>query len=320
MGFFNHLLQRPVTRVAVFSSWFLALFLVFANIAINVMGAPRTTVVRAQNLQDFSQAGQIAGLVDHRQVSGAENLLTVITPTVVPSPSPTTAPDDILAKNNITPDASKEATYTIALYGDSMIDTLGDSIPYFDKQLTKRFPNATFSIMNYGEGAQNVEEGLRRFDEPFLYRLRSYPPVATIEPDIIILGSFAYNPFDPHDRDKHWLTFAKLIEQARKTGAQVYVLAEVAPRRYEFGAGAQGVNWEPAIAYEHSGKIVQQLENVIGLAKNFNVTLIDTYTESLISKNKSEGKAEYVNKIDGIHPSQKGQEYMIDKIVTTLSL
>jgi len=318
MEFFNHLMRRPHTRVAVTVSWFLALFLLFFNLAINVLAPGEPTVVSTQNLQDFS-TGQVAGLVDLSGTNAASTLNSEVAD-ITPTQAPSEKDEKESKKTTASTDESKEGGYTVAFYGDSIIDTLGESFPYLDEGLQKKYPNATFSLYNYGMGAQNVEEGLRRFDESFTYRGRSYPALYKLEPDVIILGSFSYNPFDPHDRDKHWLTFAKLIEQARKTGAQVYVLAEIAPRRYEFGNGPQGVNWEPAVAYEHSGRVIQQIENALGLSKNFNVRLIDAYSDSLASKNRNEGKAEYASTIDGIHPSKQGREFMMDKIVEDIKL
>jgi hypothetical protein len=315
MEFVDHLMSRRYMRVVLSVAWSMALFLVLANVTVRFLSPKAASSARVQNLQELTSTdGQVAGLVD--QITSAP------TPTFDESAATQDLSPTPEQKNDITPSKTKPSkkNYIIALYGDSMLDVLGDETSYFESQLKKKYPDVTFSFYNYSVGAQNVEDGLLRFHEPYDYRGRAYQAIDRLDPDVIFLGSFAYNPFVPHDRDKHWLTYAKLIEEAKKLGSDVYVVAEIAPLRYDFGNGPQGVNWERAVAYEHSGKIIQQLENAIGLAKNLNVSLIDTYTPSIANQGKKEGKAEYVSRLDGIHPSVEGAHFMIDKMVMGLKL
>lgn len=210
-------------------------------------------------------------------------------------------------------------TYVIAVYGDSMVETMGENLEYLSQSLKKQYPETNFLLYNYGIGSQNVEKGLSRFSDDFSYKTRSFPPLSCLSVDIIILSSFAYNPFSPHDRDKHWLTLTQLIEKARGTGAEVYLLAEIAPLKSKFGIGLGGVNWPANLAYEHSLHITEQLENAIGLSKTLNVPLINVYGRS---KNflSSFGKSIYVSQHDGIHPSVAGHQLMAKTIVKTIKL
>jgi lysophospholipase L1-like esterase len=96
-------------------------------------------------------------------------------------------------------------------------------------------------------------------------------------------------------------------------------LAEIAPLRADFGRGPTGVNWPPDKAIEHTSKIIDDLENVIGLSKTLNVPLIDAYTPSLVkSKYGKEGDKKYVSISDGIHPSGEGHQFMADLIAKKL--
>lgn len=224
------------------------------------------------------------------------------TPTATPTPTPLTLP--------LKP-------YTIAVVGDSMEDTMGELAEYLDHSLKRKYPNNIFSLYNYGMGSQNVEMGLARFPNAFQYQTRNYPSIKDVKPDIIIVGSYAYNPFTPYDRDRHWLGLTHLVQEAKKITPNVYMLAEIAPLRGDFGRGPQGVNWDTNTNYEHSRWIIEQLENAVGLSKTLNVPLIDVYHASL-QPNGNEGKKEYVNPSDGIHPSVKGHEFTADKIVETI--
>jgi len=96
-------------------------------------------------------------------------------------------------------------------------------------------------------------------------------------------------------------------------------LAEIAPKRRGFGFGPNGINWEPATAYEHTGKIIEQLENAVGLSQPLHVPLIDAYTPSL-QEEKKEGRPELINSSDGIHPSVEGHEFIAKIIADTIEL
>ncbi|MBP9797618.1 hypothetical protein KBC70_00545 [Candidatus Woesebacteria bacterium] len=208
--------------------------------------------------------------------------------------------------------------YSIALIGDSMVDTMGESGDYLRLELAKKYPNVQFVIYNYGKGARNVEQGLADFHEPFSYKERKYSSIDTIKPDIIIVGSFAYNPFNPHDRNNHWLKYTQLVQEAQKITPHTYMLAEIAPVRTGFGLTPNGVAWDPQSAWSHTGKILEQLQNVLSLSQTLHIPAIDAYTPSL-KEGTVEGKRELINPADNIHPSVVGHEFIAQKIVEKLN-
>lgn len=210
-------------------------------------------------------------------------------------------------------------SYTIAIYGDSMVDTMGESLEYLSIALRKKYPNTGFHYYNYGIGGQNVEQGLLRFHSPFSYKTRSFSSLSSHHPDVIIMGSFAYNPFSPHFRDKHWRVLSQLVKEAQNTGADVYMLAEIAPLRNDFGKGPNGVNWPEELAQKHSAHIVEQLENVIFLATDhLKVPLINAYSISKIDGKF--GNKRFVDPNDNIHPSVAGHKLMAELIASTIKL
>ncbi len=206
-----------------------------------------------------------------------------------------------------------KSEYKIAFIGDSMIDTLDSHLPMLAEKF-KQLYGAEFELYNYGVGAENVEHGLNRFDQPFEYQERSYPAITELEPDIIIIGSFAYNPFEKHDINKYWLTMARLIETAQKTEADVYLLAEVAPVKNEFGQGS--LDWPLEIRTAQAVRITEQLNSFIALAETKNVPLIDACTPS--QEADGFGNEEYVSEEDGIHASDTGKLLILLQIVKTV--
>jgi hypothetical protein len=209
----------------------------------------------------------------------------------------------------------RKSEYKIAFIGDSMIDTLESHLPMLAEKL-KQLYGAEFELYNYGVGAENVEQGLDRFNQSFEYKERSYPALSELEPDIIIIGSFAYNPFEKHDINKYWLTMARLIETAQQTGADVYLLAEVAPVKNEFGQGS--LDWPLEIRTAQAERIVEQFNSFIALAETKNIPLIDAYTPS--QDKDGFGNKEYVSDHDGIHASDTGKLLMLLQIVKTVRI
>ncbi len=211
--------------------------------------------------------------------------------------------------------AVSQTEYDVALIGDSMIDTFESHLPELEKKLEEKY-EADFTIYNYGIGSENVSMGLERLNQPFDYQGRSYPAVTELEPDIIILGSFAYNPFVEHDLNQYWLTMALLIEESLATGADLYLLAEVAPVREEFGEGS--LDWTLETRIQQAEKVVEQLESFLALSETKNVPLIDTYT--LTQAEDGFGDGVYTNEGDGIHASDEGKELMIEEIMKAVEV
>lgn len=227
---------------------------------------------------------------------------------VIPSPTliPTSTP-------SATPILLKKSTYSIVIFGDSMVDTMGENLEYLQKALTNKYSKTSFKLYNYGIGGQNIEQGLVRFESSFVNRERNFPPIPALSPDILILGSFAYNPFPTHDRNKHYSLLKELITKAKTSSSKLYLLAEIAPLKSGFGEGKNGVNMPKDVAYQHALNIIEQLDDVINLSTSENIPLINVYYSSRV--NGSFGDPYYVNPDDGIHPSFAGHVFTADLII-----
>ncbi len=248
--------------------------------------------------------------VNKESVKGAITAPTIyITPTPTPTQQPTLTPTPTII-------VLKKASYTIAIFGDSMVDTMGDNLEYLGKSLVNKYPLTEFKLYNYGIGGQNVEQGLGRFESTFSNKTRQYPPLPALHSDVIIIGSFAYNPFSIHDKNKHYTLLSQLVEKAKNIAPRVYVLAEIAPLKIGFGKGKNGVNWPEDMSKQQALQILEQLDNAVNVSSSQGVKLINAYHRSRIDG--AFGSTYYVNPDDGIHPSAPGHTFMAELIAETL--
>lgn len=242
----------------------------------------------------------------NRELKFVKSVMVTPTPSLTPIPTPTLIPTI----------APKKSSYSIAIFGDSMVDTMGEELEYLQKVLTFKYPRTEFNLYNYGIGGQNVEQGLARFESSFVNRKRQYPPLPALSPDILILGSFAYNPFSIHDRNKHYTLLRELVAKAKIMPSRLYLLAEIAPLKTGFGEGKNGVNMPEDTAYQQATHILEQLDNVVNLSASENIHLINVYHESRIDG--VFGDPYFVNKDDGIHPSNAGQSFTAQLITKNI--
>ena len=219
-----------------------------------------------------------------------------------------------LLKPTINPVSKDQKSLTIALLGDSMIDTMGTNCPYLAQDLKKYYPNYQFNFLNYGIGAQPVGQAFKRLNSEYQYKDRSYSAILSSTPDIIILGSFAYNPYENLDSglDQYQAELNTLISELKKTQTQLIFLATIAPLKTKFGQGPGGVNWPADTAYTHATKIQSYLEAGIKVAQDHNLPIINLYQKTI--KANGEGIASYVSTHDGIHPSVAGHQYIASQI------
>lgn len=248
-------------------------------------------------------------------VTAAQQVLTTnITPTTFPTSTPALSPTA-----SPTPEiVLKKSAYTIAAFGDSMVDTMGENLEYLQTALHQKYPKTTFHLYNYGIGGQNVTQGLERFDQAFFNRDRHFPPLSQLQSDVIIVGSFAYNPFAPHDRNRHYLELINLVEKAQAAGKKVYILSEIAPLQTGFGNGPNGVNWPEETSHTHALHILEQLEDARNVSQKLHVPLIDATTPS--QTQGKFGNPSFVSTNDGIHPSVTGHAFTARIIAKTLNL
>ncbi|OGD86454.1 hypothetical protein A2Z23_00625 [Candidatus Curtissbacteria bacterium RBG_16_39_7] len=204
---------------------------------------------------------------------------------------------------------------TIALLGDSMVDTLGRDLSSLYQNLSQYYPKVTFNLLNYGVGAQKAEEALTQLNQEHNYQNQKLPAPLSANPDIVVIESFAYNhpPGTEEGFKSRRLTLAKIISEIKsKTHAEVIVLATIAPNDQIFALDAPGINWDGNQRKIEAQAVRSFIEDAIKYANEAGLPIIDAYTPSL-DANKN-GKEIYINPVDNIHPSQAGIELVSDLI------
>jgi len=230
------------------------------------------------------------------------------TPPPIIGPSPTPIPETRSAK---------KSAVTIALLGDSMMDTMGPDAPALKSLLSKTYPGTQFTIKNYGVGGTNIEYGITRITNGYTYLGNAIPSLASQKPDIVIVESFGYNPFsfDTGAIDKHWLALATVIDTLKTTipGVKIVIGSTIAPNWNVFGDGAAGISFGSEDKKQRVENIKKYLENAIKFAKSQNLPLANAYTASLDASGN--GKLAYINPGDHIHYSDAGRALFAGKIL-----
>ena len=245
------------------------------------------------------------------------------TPITTPSPSPvltvqpaTNARNDSLCSSCEAGRQTKKKQYTIALLGDSMIDTLGPEAPHLKGKLSAIYPGATITIKNFGVGGTNIEYGIERLRNSYAYLGVQIPSVVSTRPDLIVVESFGYNPFsfDTGALNKHWLSLATIVDIIRSSlpGTKILIAATIAPNRDVFGDGAPGLSFSSEDKVKRTENIKRYLENTVKFARGEHIPLADVYHASL--DGNGNGKLQYINGGDHIHYSDAGRALFAQKV------
>ncbi|KKU87114.1 hypothetical protein A3A64_02460 [Candidatus Gottesmanbacteria bacterium RIFCSPLOWO2_01_FULL_48_11] len=216
--------------------------------------------------------------------------------------------------------ATKKNHYTIALLGDSMVDTLGPDFPALKDKLRALYPATSFTILNFGVGGTNIDYGLERVTNSYTYLSNPVPSVVSQRPDIVVVESFGYNPysFDEGAIDKHWLAMAKVVDilKANIPGVKIVIAATIAPDAATFGDGAPGVAFAAQDKWERVDVIKKYLDNAVKFAASQKLPLADAFHPSL--DGDGNGKDVYINAGDHIHYSDAGRALVAQKIADTI--
>ena len=208
---------------------------------------------------------------------------------------------------------------TIAILGDSMIDTLKPNIPQLASALRKYYPNKFFKILNYGYGASNIEFGLFRLTHNYQYLNKNIPSLISQNPDLIIIESFAYNNFGNSQQgiDRHWLGLGAItsIIKQKSPDANILLASTIAPNSIIFGNGIPGINWTGLEKIEKSNTIKLYLQNTINFATSQNFPLANAYNPSLLN---NEGNPNLISKSDSLHPSTTGAQFFCDILAKSI--
>lgn len=233
-----------------------------------------------------------------------------------PTPDPEKRPTEPLLRN------SKKSSVTIALLGDSMMDTLGPDGAGLAAKLNATYHRTAFTVINHGVGAENIDSGLRRLTTGYRYLGTDKQSVVSERPDVVIVESFGYNPYpvpDMHDAlTTHWLRLAEIVDTIRQQlpGTKIVIAATIAPNWDLFGDGAPGLSFSPEGKRTKVAEIKRYIESTIAFAKSERLPLADAYHPTL--DRNGNGIPSYINGGDHIHYSDRGRAFMAQTIADTL--
>jgi len=240
-----------------------------------------------------------------------------------PTPTPTILIEETpmpTAKPTPVPQKTKKSSYMIALLGDSMTDTLGPEAPHLKTALKNIYPATAFTIKNYGVGGTNIEYGIERITNAYSYLGQSIPSLVSANPDLVVLESFAYNPFSDADGGitRHWLNLGKAVTTLKNNLPQVKIViaATIAPNASVFGDGAAGLSFDPIAKWQKVDIIKKYLDNTVKFAQGENLPLANAYTPSLMRDGN--GNLTYINGGDHIHYSDAGRAFFSSIIASTI--
>jgi len=251
--------------------------------------------------------GQLISQNSHSQnILGAESVpIPTPAPSLIFTPTPTPIPH-----------VTRKPHMTIAMVGDSMIETLGSGVPDLQKKLVIYYPNTTFTILNNGVGSTTIDSGINRLTKDYVVNAKKIPSVVSQQPDLIIIESFAYNPYtlDEGALTRHWLALARIMDILREqlADAKVLLSATITPNAKTFGDGAPFIAYTDIEKHEKVMTIKAFLDNTVRFARSENIPLANAYNPSTMRDGN--GNWTYISPTDHIHYSTKGRLFFIDTL------
>lgn len=246
-------------------------------------------------------------------------------PTPIPTPIPTTIPSvlGVTTQNSTLPHigGGNSREITVALLGDSMIDTLRPYLSTLQQYLTNYYPHHTFRILDYGVGASNIESGLKRLTQDYEYQGESYDSLLSLTPDIIVVESFAYNNFGNTQSgiNRHWQALSSIVAtiQKKSPSTKIILAATIAPNSTNFAKGAPNIHLTALEKRENATTIKTYLQNLVNFATSQNYPLADAYHPSTNFIN--EGDTAYIDPKDNIHPSVTGAKLFFSILAKSIT-
>jgi len=214
-----------------------------------------------------------------------------------------------------------ESELTVAVLGDSMVDVLQPDLPQLESALKSYYPNTTFELFNFGVGASDLEYAVQRLTNEYEYLGSKYPSVLSVQPDVLVLESFAYNNFGygQEGLDKQWLLIGEIITKTETLSpdTKIVLASTIAPNSTVYGKGIDGIQWNQAERLVRTETVKEYLQNIVNFATSQDYPLADAYHASL--DGYGEGKPVYINAQDNLHPSGPGGELFCQKVAEAIT-
>lgn len=218
--------------------------------------------------------------------------------------------NETITSSNTAPPLQK--TVRVALLGDSMIDTLGD-FGALKERLKLLNEDLDWQIINYGVGSSNVNYGLYRLKNEYDYLGKHYQSLFDVNPDIVIVESFAYNHGDTPENN-YQEGVKRILEELKKANKKVVFLATIAPNKANYARGA--ADWGDEYRAKEYEKTRRFMDLATDVAKKMNVSVVNAFHASM--DNDKGGNERYINHGDWIHPSPEGGQFIADLLAPVI--
>jgi lysophospholipase L1-like esterase len=217
----------------------------------------------------------------------------------------------------------KNKTVRIVTLGDSMTASAGEDNRQLEMELARHYPGRRFELFNYGFGGTRAGYGLWRLTHEYKYGNQKRPSLVSLEPDVVLLESFAYNNASDgmtgdglrHFRNMHRRMVAVLRE---KTHARIVFVVTIAPEPDRFVETVPNFYYTPvSIRRRMALDRTRYLKEGIRIAEELKLPLVNVYQATLNAKKKGVPLGKFINPSDWIHPSTEGHALTARLVVET---
>ncbi len=196
--------------------------------------------------------------------------------------------------------------YTIVMLGDSMTETLGNSVE-LRKFLSDYYPKKTFEVLNYGFGSTNILSAMDRITKETEHG-RKFRPIADIDYQLILLESFGENPLSQYKLEEglqhQTEELDKIVSKLKETNpkGKIVFVATISPNKVIFAKNQ--VDLSPQKRAEWVNERIAYTKNHIAYANAQSIPVINIFEKSLLKN--GDGNSDYISTDDYIHPSPTG--------------
>lgn len=231
-----------------------------------------------------------------------------------PAPAPTSTPSPTPFTQYTVPTIPDKENITVVFVGDSMTKALGPHPAHFSSLMNDEF-DKVFAIDNYSEGSVNITALPRLLKEKTDLNGTQENPALEREFDILVIESFAHNPLSHLDLEEGLQKQEDVLDemmleiiQTRPTAVIIF-LATLPPDSGNYARGVFDLSDE--LRSEFVSERIAYLENFVEYANSHNIPLVNVYEQSFLDNGMLDST---LISEDNIHPSQKGIEFIQERI------
>lgn len=221
--------------------------------------------------------------------------------------------------NNLPTQTKNSPSYTIALVGDSMTESLGTA-DILRGDLINYYPDKNFGILNFGIGSTSILSVPDRLTKESKRGAETLPPVLKTRPDIILLESFGNNPLSEYSLGEGLKKQTKILDQIVKLVQNsdpkpvLIFVATIAPSKEKYAQGVVDLSSEQREKW--AKERIAYMKNHIDYALSHKIPVVNIYQKSLTLA--GDGNTEFLNASDFIHPSSEGINFISQQIADAI--